>query len=126
MELRVIAPEDYDTALAGTELESVLEHLKPSRAMVFGVFDGETLLGCWSLLPVMHAEGLWVHPEHRGRAGVQRSLVEGLVTLARHHGSAVVMTSAVNERVESLIRHAGGTKLPGSHWALPIAALEGA
>ena len=122
MTTRILQPEEYHL-LAGTELEQAIELLGPGKATVIAVFDGEQLVGCWSLIPTIHAEGLWVHPDHRGKSVVQRRLTVGLSAMAKHQGATVVLTTALDDRVEGLLKHIGAAKMPGSQYAVPVAHL---
>lgn len=47
--------------------------------------DGE-IIGYWGLISVIHAEPLWIHPEHRKNIGVGRALWRGVVGILRKLG----------------------------------------
>ena len=116
-----ILPHDEWTKLAETDLGPLVAVLDPEKATIFVVEDATgTIIGCWSLLKCLHAEGLWVAPDHRKAAGVFRQL---LATMrqelhARHEG--VLWTSSVSPEVDRLVTHSGGLPIPGTHYAIPV------
>jgi N-acetylglutamate synthase-like GNAT family acetyltransferase len=90
---------------------------KTARVMV--VEESGQIIGCWAIFPVLHCEGLWIAPSHRGRAGVGRSLLRLMHLLARLAGMPSVMTAAVTDSVASLILKNRGIPVP-PHFVLPI------
>lgn len=107
--------------LAGTELGANWQHLRPEWASVVVVEDGDQIVGCWSLVTTVHAEGVWIAPTHRGKAGVARRLLGAMRELATRRGVRAVVTSACDDTVAALlIRHLGATPLEGRHFVLPI------
>ncbi len=108
--------------LCGTELEPVWPALSPAYVRVLGVEDKGQLVGCWAMVQAAHAEGLWVHPDHRGGASVGRHLLAGMREFARDAGVRGVFTASVDQAVTDLILGHGGTALPGTHFILPLEA----
>lgn len=104
--------------LAGTELGSVLHLCDPQTTRVLTVEDGGQIIGCWAALAVVHAEGVWIHPDHRGKSSVARRLWHGMRMLLRGTVSAVV-TGAKDDTIRALIEGHGGDALP-QMYRLPI------
>lgn len=102
--------------LAGTELEDVCAAL-PQTAQVVAVED-ETgaLIGCWAAFPVLHVEGVWIAPAHRGKTTVARRLWRAMgETLRSVFQTTAACTSAVTPDIEGLLRNRA-TRLPGTHY----------
>jgi ribosomal protein S18 acetylase RimI-like enzyme len=119
MTTRILPPEEWGK-LDGTELAAWAPQMDPTRATVVVVEDeAGTVIGCWALVQVLHAEGVWVAPSHRGRASVARRLVRATLEAARQRGVRAVATAAVTPDVERLLtRHLGATELPGKQYVL--------
>lgn len=120
MTTRVLPLEEWGR-LVGTELETVYPHLDTQRARIVVVEDeGGVIVGCWALYPLVHAEGVWIAPAHRGKAGVARQLYRGMVQTARRMEVQTVLTAAIDEHVEDLLAHLKAQQLPGKHFVLTI------
>lgn len=121
MTTRVLPSAEWPR-LAHTELGAVWTQLSPSTTTVFVVEDeAGAIIGCWSLLTLLHAEGIWIDPAHRKSAAVARRLLLSVLPAARGTGAASILTSAIDPEVEQLLEHAGATKVPGTLYAWPIA-----
>lgn len=118
MTTRMLSRDEWATKLAGTELEAAVPYLDGAQVVV--VEDGETVVGCWALIPYVHVEGVWIAPAHRGRGSVARRLLSGMRRAAQAMGVSTVMTAAISDDVRELLAHLGATKLPGEHYALPV------
>lgn len=106
--------------LIGTELERAVPYL-PEDAEVLVVEDAAgAIVGCWAVIRYVHVEGLWIHPDHRKRGRVGAHLWRAMVEAARALGAGAVLTGAIDDQVRRLIAHAGGTKLPGDCYVLPL------
>lgn len=103
--------------LQGTELEPVAPYL-PSDAYVLVVEQGAVIVACWALIPTHHVEGLWVHPDHRGKARVAFRLLEAMRVLTRSLGIRTVATASLSAEVDRLLQHVGAVELPGKHFAM--------
>lgn len=121
MRTRLLPRREWETRLAGTELEHAAPLLAPG-AQVLVVEDADALVGCWALIPYVHVEGLWIAPTHRGRASVGRRLLTGMHRVARAMGADAVLTAATDDTVRRLIEAYGGQQLPGTHHVLPLGA----
>jgi len=119
MTTRVLPPAEWPRLL-GTELETVVPVL-PEDAEVLVVEHDGAIVGCWALYPLLHVEGVWVAPEHRGRGGVFRRLLTGMRTLVHGHGREVVQTGALwgdeGAVVATMLQKLGAVELVGRHFA---------
>lgn len=115
-----ILPREEWSRLTGTDLESVVAMIPPDGGWILVVEDGDRIVACWGLLSVWHLEGLWIAPEHRGRASVARRLWAAMRALTRTLGIRGVMTAAVTDDVRRMLTTAGATQLPGDHYLLPL------
>lgn len=119
MRARILPPEEYDK-LAGTEAETVWPVLTDAACVVVVEQDG-AIVGCHVLQPVLHAECLWVHPDHRGKSSVARRLWACVQrTATERFGVRSVMTAATDDRVRGLLAHVGAVVIPGEHYLLPV------
>ena len=106
--------------LAETDLAEAVPHLDPASTHVVAVEDDGVIVGCWALVRIPHAEGVWVAPSHRGRGRVAAKLLSAMRSAVRQAGIAHVWTAAVTDDVRRLIDHLGGAELPGRHFILPL------
>ncbi len=120
-----ILPQAEWPRLAHTELGTVWTLLSPETTTVFVVEDeaGE-IVGCWSLLSALHAEGLWIAPAHRKGSAVGRHLLKAVKGGAKRSGARAVLTSAMTPEVAALLDHIGATKVPGDLYSWPMSRPE--
>jgi N-acetylglutamate synthase-like GNAT family acetyltransferase len=116
-----ILPQDEWIRLAGTEAADVWPHLDPMRSHVVVVEEAGEIIACHVLMQVLHAECLWVHPDHR-RPDVSRLLWAAVQEKARLLGAKSLATAATTERVKRLLAYVGGKKLDGEHYVIPMEA----
>ena len=115
--LRELPRSEWDR-LAGTELGPVI-HLMPESAKIAVVEIEGQIVGCWSMTPLWHAEGVWIHPEHRGGT-VGRKLLRWMYTTASQAGARMVLTGSLSPVVTGYIERLGGTEAPGQTYVLPV------
>lgn len=116
-----ILPASEWPRLAGTELADVWAQMSPETATIFVVEnDGGEIVGCWSLLRLLHAEGLWIRPDAQGNAAAFRRLLTTMSDLAMAEGAQSVLTSALSPLIVDRIRRLGGSAMPGQPFALPL------
>ncbi len=116
---RVLPKEEWPR-LKGTEAETVWPHLNPARASVIVVEDDGLIVGCHVLMYVLHAECLWIAPEHRGKGSVARRLWMAVQRAVRSCGATSLVTGACDDTVRGLLMHVGATRLPGEQYTVPI------
>lgn len=116
---RVLPPAEW-SKLVGTELEFVWPVLNPDASVILVVeSDTGDLLGCWAILQVWHAEGLWIAPEYRKKTSVGRRLLNAVFGAACQAHIPNLVTAALTDEVARLITKCGGKVLPGTHFVLP-------
>jgi N-acetylglutamate synthase-like GNAT family acetyltransferase len=119
MTTRILPRSEYDR-LAGTELEAVYPYL-PDGANVVVIEDRcGAIVGCWALFQLVHVEGVWIAPEHRGRGRVALKLLQGMKQVAQAMGAQAVSTASVSEDVSTMLHKLGAVKLEGSHFSLKV------
>lgn len=119
MTTRILPPEEW-TRLAGTEAEAIVPQFNDTTRVVVVEHNGE-IVGCHVLQPILHAECLWVHPDHRGKAGVARRLWAGVQRAAREQfGARFFATMAASDEVRRLLAHVGATKIDADTYMVPI------
>jgi len=97
--------------LAGTDLGAITPHLSPVARIAI-VESGDGVIGCWGLVPMWHAEGVWIAPDHRGRAAVARRLWRHTRAMSLGLGLPTVITGAGTPSVQALLERHGATPLP--------------
>jgi hypothetical protein len=119
VQIKVLKPSECPD-LTGTEMETILPLLSDSAKVILA-YEGEKLLGTWSLYTMVHAEGIWIDPEHRGKAAVARALLTTLVNLVvSEFDAGVFMTASDKVSVERMVRSLGGVEVGGKHFAVAI------
>lgn len=119
MTARILPPEEW-ARLAGTEAELLIPMLTDASRVVVVELDGQ-IVGCHVLQVILHAECLWVHPAHRGKASVARRLWAAVQREAREHfGVRAFATAAVSDEVRDLLAHVGAVKVAGDHYMVPV------
>ncbi len=116
---RVLPKEEWPR-LRGTEAETVWPFLDAERASVIVVEDEGLIVGCHILMYVLHAECLWIHPDHRGKSSVARRLWGAVQRAAISCGVHALMTAACDDNVRGLLAHVGATQVPGEHFMVPV------
>ena len=121
MTSRILPPEEWHR-LAGTAMEGIAERLRPDAGAILVLEEDGAIVATWALITMVHAEGLWIAPSHRGHAGLVRRLLRAMRELAAEWGCAAVQTGSVSDDVTSFILRLGGTMLPGHMFILPMTA----
>lgn len=105
--------------LADTDAAVLVPFLTPAARVVV-VEDEGVLIGCQVLQPVLHAEGLWVHPDHRSKAGVLRRLWrEVRATVRDEFHVGWFATGCASDEVQHLLAILGAVKLP-DHYMVSV------
>lgn len=117
---RILPPSEWGK-LADTEMGPALATINPD-AMTVVVAEDESgaVIGCWGLVNFAHLEGMWVHPDHRGRGVVLRRIWNDICEIARVRGLGAVFTGAESPEVARWIEKRGGQKLPFDSFVLPL------
>lgn len=116
---RILPPEEYHR-LVGTAIDEVWRVIPPTAKVVV-VEDGDQIVGCHLLLPVIHAEGLWIHPAHRGKGSVARRLWSAVQRVVREQFDAPgFWTGAMSDDVRGLLAHVGAERIPGDQYRVEL------
>ncbi len=79
------------------------------------------IVGCHVLIPMVHVEGLWIHPDHRKKASVARRLWGRVQRVAvEQFGVRSVATAACSDDIKALLKHIHAVPLPGDHFLIPV------
>lgn len=118
MTIRIL-PRDEWARLAHLDIGQFLPACVPDSLTVLVVeHDGE-IVGCWAAVTILHAEGVWVHPDHQKKGSVARRLWLGMRGLVARMGASSVVTGAIDPAVEALILKHHGQALPPA-FVLPV------
>jgi N-acetylglutamate synthase-like GNAT family acetyltransferase len=119
MTTRILPPEEWER-LSGTELGEVWPILPPACTKVLVVEDTDgRIIGCWALMNLYHAEGLWIAPDHRGKGSVARRLIRDMSKELRELGATTVITAAIDPAIVGYLERMGAEALPASY-AMPV------
>ncbi|MEK9723023.1 MAG: GNAT family N-acetyltransferase [Rhodospirillaceae bacterium] len=121
MKVRILRQDEWGQAPT-EEMPALLPYVAPQNlAIIVAESDEGKVIGCLSTLRVMHLEGLWVHPEHRGGM-VAYSLYRQALALAGIYDEAWVLGGAADGdgRMDDLIRRCGGCALPLKFYVMPV------
>jgi hypothetical protein len=94
---RILPPEEWHR-LAGTEIGPILDRFTPARTAMLVVEEEGEIVGCWALLLVAHAEGVWISPAYRGGVAVARRLWRGMRRLVTGIGHCGFITGVSDEK----------------------------
>jgi hypothetical protein len=119
LQTRILPVDDWPR-LDGTELETVYPFLDRLRAHVIVVEEGNAIVGCWAVFPLVHCEGVWIAPAHRGKSAVARHLLKAMRSTARAMGAQAVNTAAVSDEVRAILAGLGATPIGGDHYVLGL------
>lgn len=118
---RLLPPEEWAVKLAGTSLENAEATLDPAYCRVVVVEQGDQVVACWATMSIIHVEGLWQAPD--AGAGVSRALLTAMIGVLKESGAVEVLTQSLSPAVDTLIEKAGGRKVPGQTWVIPVKEL---
>ncbi len=116
MTTRVLPREEWPK-LAHTELGG---QALPDATLVLVVEEADAIIGCWAILPIHHAEGLWIAPAHRMKTAVARHLWRGMIDLARCLGLTALLTGAGDANIEAMLRKRHAVPTPVPLFLLPV------
>ncbi len=116
---RLLPPGEW-SRLAMTHLADVWSLFDPDHVLVFVVEADGRIVATWTAMSLVHLEGLWIHPDHRGRAGTARALVAQMQETLSGRGVSEALTLASDPRVAILIEHYGGTKVEADLYRIPV------
>jgi len=119
MTTRVLPPSEYPR-LAGTEAETIWPLLTAVGCVVV-VEDGDQIVGCHVLQPVLHAECLWIHPDHRKRSSAARRLWQAVqATIRERFKASSFATMACSDDIRALLAHVDAVRVPGEAYVVRV------
>lgn len=122
MKARILRPNEWQR-VTGAGVPELLPYLEPQNlAVVVVEDDAGKIVASVCAMQVTHFEGLWLDPEHRGNAGVFRSLTRQAYAVPRMRGEHWVLGGAGDgdERMKAICSRLGGKPLPLSFFAMPV------
>lgn len=116
---RILPPAEYPR-LADTESAEFIPLLTESSKVLVIEDDGR-IVGCEIFQLILHGEGLWIHPDYRGKTSVARRLWVGMKkTVKEHFGVQWFATSAATPQVHDLLVHVGAVRVPVENYMVPV------
>lgn len=79
--------------------------------------DG-VIIAHWCLVPIYHAECVWVAEDHRGNPVVAKRLLLGMKTMANQVGANIIITTSTSADVSKILEKLEAEKLVGEHWVI--------
>lgn len=121
MKARILPPEEW-SRINSPSLPELLPYCEPRNIAVCVVENEDEILASVCALQVTHFEGLWIKPEHRGNAGVFRSLIREAYAVPRARHEQWVLGGAADgdERMDTLCGRLGGQRLPLKFYVMPV------
>lgn len=120
MTSRVLPPDEWPR-LAGTPLEPLLSALIPDQTVIRVVEDADgQIIGTVGLWSMVHLEGLWIAPEHQGKAAVIRALIDGTNATAAAHDLTLAMSGAYTPEMVSFLERLGGDRQSAAVFYVPL------
>jgi ribosomal protein S18 acetylase RimI-like enzyme len=117
---RVLPRAEYDR-IAHLDVAGFLPYVAGDDVQIVVVEQDERIVGAWSVLRVVHFEGVWIDPAYRGRVGVARRLLTATMRAAQQWSSRFAFTGAATDDVRRLItKHLRGVHIPMDTYAVPI------
>lgn len=113
-------PPDEWPRLEGTPLGPVYRGLPSTAAVVVVEDTGGAIVGHWALLPLYHAEGVWVDPAHQAKGVVARRLWVGFRELAHARGITAVVTASTDPMITRLLDRLHAVPMPGQPYVLTL------
>lgn len=118
IEHRILPREEYGR-LEGTETAAIVPHLRADGCVLVLEVDGQ-IVAAQAFQPILHAEGLWIHPEYRKQLPVARTLLLQIRNVVRDRfGLGWFFTAANSDDVREMLRKLGAQKLP-DHYVVAV------
>ena len=114
-------PPDEWWRLDGTELGKTWRLLPTDKATVVVVEneDGQ-IVGTWSVMLIVHTEGLGVAPPYQSRGRVARLLLREGAKVVRRLGASQFVTGAATMEMVNYLDRLGGVEIPARFFSVPL------
>ena len=127
---RELPPEEFHRI---TEVEGSPLYAQPlpdpTHTRILAVEVEGQVIAYWGLYDSLHAEPVWIHPDHRQRPAVVRLLLEGLGQILQDLGATFVFGIIADGDMEKnlpLAQRLGFTELPGKLYGVQVKPNGGA
>ncbi len=111
-----ILPRDEWWRLTATGLDP--DSLPESAQVAVVEQDGE-IVGRVAGMVYLHAEVIWLAPEHRKRVGAWRWLIRGFWSIADSLGAHGAWAAALSPEMQHVLERLHAQPLPGDHFIIP-------
>jgi len=120
MKTRILDPTEWNR-IPGP-LSEALPLVDPHNVVVVAVEESGEIVATVSVIRISHFEGLWIHPDHRGNAGVFRALIRQAYGIPKVRGEQWVLANAKDgdATMESICKRLCGETLPYRFCILPV------
>lgn len=115
---RVLGQSEWPR-LDGTTLGPVWRVFGDDVRVIVVEDDHGEIVGQWALLPMYHAEGLGIRPDHQQQSSVLRHLWAGMIEQTHALGLESVITAADSDLVANMLESRDAIKLPDAY-TLPV------
>jgi N-acetylglutamate synthase-like GNAT family acetyltransferase len=119
MTTRILPPDEWHR-LANTEVEHVWPLLNPEQSQILAIEQDGEIVGTLVMVTFVHAECLWIHPDHRKGFGVMRRLLDGMWDTAKVLGARRLWSGSLSETTTHILHRLGGQEIPGRSFVFPV------
>ena len=119
MTSRILPFEEWDRL--PEYMDPIIASMSPGSCRICVVEDAGDIVGHLLLFPVLHAEGLWIAPQHRKRVSVLRHLLTRMKSGARSLGFDRVWGASDSDEMTRILAHVklDGRLVPAISVVLP-------
>ena len=119
MRARVLPVAEWDR-LKATGQDHFWPWVSPESTTIVVVEEGDKIIATWTMMKVLHLEGLWAAPEYRGNAGMARRLLRCVGETAKGMGEWIALTGAQDDHVRDLLKRTGASKVEMDTFLFPV------
>lgn len=118
MNTRVLEPSEWHR-VQDLDVGELLQFVRTEDVKVVVVEHEDEIIASWTIMRMVHLEGVWVHPQHKN-AGVVRSLIRKTKEEAAEWSSAWVVTSAASDAVRAILSRMHAKKVEADMYTLAL------
>jgi hypothetical protein len=120
MTTRILPPEEWHR-LDRTGMCDALRYVEPADVQVVVVERDGEIVGAWSVLRIVHLEGVWIAPAYRSKGSVAGRLLRATFEAARRWAPRWVMTGSTSPDVSGLLtKHLRAVHIPMDTYIVPM------